>query len=202
MSGIAQYEVAEWKARDHWMDPEQIMDWAGVSRGDVVADIGCHEGYFTMHLARRVGEEGHVYGVDIQPGRIKTLEEIAKARKLSNISPVLGKSDNPGLPANSQDVIFILDAYHEMESYNEMLEKVKQALKPQGKLVILEKLKEHTKTWKRSEQADAHTLAPHFVRQELEVAGFIIGHQFNDIGNWENEVSKKMWLITATLPAQ
>ncbi len=198
----AQYEVTEWTDRDKWMNPEQIMDWAGVVKGDEVADIGCHEGYFTIHLSKRVGEEGRVYGVDINADRIKTMQEIARARQLSNILAVVGKKDDPGLQESSLDVIFILDAYHEMESYSEILQHIKKALKPGGRLVILEKLKQHTKNWKRPEQAEAHTLAPHFVREELEEAGFIVGKQYNDIGNWENEVTKKMWLLTATLPSR
>ncbi len=198
--GYSQYTEGDWEARDKWMDVRQIFDWAGVEIGDAVADVGCHEGYLSIHLARRVGEEGIVYSVDVVEDYLNTLAKFAQERKLDNITTVLGDYDDPRLPEKSLDVIFIMDAYHEMDEYKAILEHIKNDLKPGGRIVILEKLKNHARDKSRKEQADAHTLSPGYVKAELEEAGFMVSREFQNIGNWENEKDKKIWLLIGVAP--
>lgn len=196
----AQYSEDEWAERDKWMNVSQILDWAGVEVGQTVADIGCHEGYLSIHLAKNVGAVGKVYAVDIKEYRLSSLKENAKKRNLTNIITVHGDYDDPKLPDNTFDVVFIVDTYHEMEDYMTILGHVRKSLNPGGRLVVLEKLKDHAKNKSRKEQVRSHTLSPNYVEKELKEAGFNITKEYRDIGDWENDSSKKIWVMVAELP--
>ncbi|MGI9546845.1 MAG: class I SAM-dependent methyltransferase [Flavobacteriaceae bacterium] len=196
----AQYNADDWQERDQWMDIERIMSLAGVGEEDHVADIGCHEGYLSMHLSKRVGIRGKVYAVDVRDDRLEKLNKNAADRNIYNITTILGDYDDPKLPKNELDVVVIMDTYHEMKDYMTILEHVKLALKPNGKIVILEKLKSHAKNKSRKEQTSSHTLAPKYVRKELQEVGFKVIEQVNNIGDWENNSSKKIWILVGILP--
>ena len=196
----AQYSADDWTERDRWMDVSRIMGLAGVEEGHHVADIGCHEGYFSIHLAEAVGVRGKVYSVDVREDRLEKLNANAKERNIINITTILGDYDNPKLPKNELDVAVIMDTYHEMKDYMTILEHVKLALKPSGKILILEKLKSHAKNKSRKEQTTAHTLSPRYVKKELQEAGFKVIHQVENMGNWENNSTKKIWVLVGVSP--
>ena len=196
----AQYNSNDWEERDQWMDVEQIFHLAGIDEGQHVADIGCHEGYFSVHLAKRVGVRGKVFSVDVREDRLEKLNENASERELYNITTILGEYDDPKLPEKELDVVVIMDTYHEMKEYMTILEHVKLALKPSGRILIIEKLKSHAKNKSRKEQVSAHTLSPDFVKKELQEAGFKVIQQLDDLGNWENNTSKKIWALIAVAP--
>lgn len=196
-SSNAQYSSEDWKWRDGWMPVEKLFELAVVGVGDSVADVGCHEGYLTMHLAQKVGEQGKVYAVDVRNDRLQTLETNAKKHKLKNITTILGDYDNPKLPSNSLDVIFVIDTYHEISSYKEVLEHLKNSLKPGAKLVLLEKLKKRLVGKSREDQVSGHTLALSYVKNELQDAGFSIRKEINDFGQWEEDPTKTMWVLIA-----
>ncbi len=195
----SQYNSGDWQERDKWMDVERILEMAGVSEGQNVADIGCHEGYLSMHLARAVGIRGKVYAVDLREDRLEKLNINASNRNIYNITTVKGEVDDPKLPEAELDLVVIMDTYHEMKEYMTILKHVKRSLKPNGRIVILEKLKSHAKKKNRKEQTSAHTLAPQYVRKELRQAGYRVIEQIDDIGNWENNSSKKIWILVAVL---
>lgn len=195
----AQYNALDWRERDEWMDVDRIFELAGVSEGQNVADIGCHEGYLSIHLARAVGVRGKVYAVDLREDRLVKLNKNASDRHIYNITTIHGDTDDPKLPRGLLDLVVIMDTYHEMKDYITILEHVKRSLKPNGRIVILEKLKSHAKNKNRNEQVSAHTLAPQFVRKELQQAGFKVIEQLNNIGNWENDSSKKIWILVGIL---
>ncbi|MCE2612165.1 class I SAM-dependent methyltransferase [Flavobacteriaceae bacterium D16] len=198
-SGIsqAQYKEPDWDYRDQWMDVDRIFRMGGITPGDTVADIGCHEGYLSMHLAQTVGKLGQVYSVDVREDRLKKLLEHARIRKLTNIQTILGDYDNPHLPQGQLDVVLIVDTYHEIGSYMTVLEHIRRSLKPKGRLIILEKLKEHARNKSRDEQVRSHTLSRKYVKQELRKAGFGIVTEIKDMGKWEEEEDKTMWLLVA-----
>ncbi|MCW5515240.1 class I SAM-dependent methyltransferase [Muriicola sp. Z0-33] len=196
----SQYSEDSWKERDEWMNVERLLNWAEVNTGGTVADIGCHEGYLSMHLAKKVGENGKVYAVDVREDRLEKLEDNASERKLQNIVTTLGDYDDPKLPDNSMDVVFVIDAYHEMTEYQTILSHIHESLKPGGRVLILEKLKDHAKNKTRKEQTNSHTLSPKYVKKELKEAGFTITGEYRDIGNWENETGKKIWVLVAVVP--
>ena len=193
----AQYKEKDWEYRDRWMDVDRIFRMAGITLGDSVADIGCHEGYLSMHLAHTVGSTGQVYAVDVRQDRLTILEENARKRDLANIQTILGDYDNPNLPEGELDVVLIVDTYHEIRSYMTVLEHVKRSLKPEGRILILEKLKDHARNKSREEQASAHTLSRKYVKEELREAGFEIVTEIKDMGKWEEEKDKTMWLVVA-----
>ncbi|MEX0289496.1 MAG: class I SAM-dependent methyltransferase [Flavobacteriaceae bacterium] len=196
----AQYSESSWKERDTWMNVKQLLSWAEVDPGSTVADIGCHEGYLSMHLAKKVGENGKVYSVDVREDRLKTLAENARKRKFKNVIPTVGDYDDPHLPENKMDAVFVVDTYHEISAYETMLAHIHKSLKPGGRLLILEKLKNHARNKSRKEQTNSHTLSPKFVKKELKEAGFTVIEEHRDIGNWENESSKKIWVLVAVVP--
>lgn len=196
----SQYTEQDWLERDDWMKTSVLLEMSGVQEGDKVADIGCHEGYLSIHLAKKVLGRGKVYAVDVRSDRLETLQSNAKKRKLTNIETVLGDYDNPKLPKNQLDVVFIMDTYHEMDSHEQILQHVKNALKPGGNLMLMEKLKKRVKNKSREEQVSAHSLGANYVRKELEQAGFAIISEIKNHGKWEREEDKQMWVLLAQKP--
>ena len=197
VSTYAQYNESDWDERDQWMDVDRIMELADVQEGHHVADIGCHEGYFSIHLSRRVGARGKVYAVDVRDDRLEELNKNAKERGLYNITTIIGSYDDPKLPENELDLVVIMDSYHEMKEYMTILGHVKKSLKPDGKILILEKLKSHARSKSRKEQTAAHTLSPKYVKEELQEAGFRVIEHVDNMGQWENNPSKKIWVLVA-----
>ncbi len=125
------------QARDVWQRPFRVMDLIGAQAGSSVADIGVGGGYFTFHLASRVGAKGRVYAVDIDDASLGRLRERATKEGLAQIATVRGEVNNPNLSADSLDAALIVDAYHEFTEYDAMLLALFKA-KPGGKLGILD----------------------------------------------------------------
>ena len=122
--------------RDRWQRPDRIMDALGIADASRVADIGAGSGWFTIRLARRVGPQGVVYAQDVFPDFVESAKKSASG--LTNIRYVLGNARSAELPAASQDVILVLDAYHHFDYPAPMLASLLAALKPEGRLVIVE----------------------------------------------------------------
>ena len=112
---------------------------AGLNLSDdfVVADIGAGTGYFTFPVAQRV-PRGKVFSVDIQPEMLARVERRKALENIANVETVLGEEDDPKLPAKEIDLAFIVDAYHEFSFPREMGERLKESLKPGGRLVLVE----------------------------------------------------------------
>jgi ubiquinone/menaquinone biosynthesis C-methylase UbiE len=105
---------------------------------DVVADIGAGTGFFSFQLAKKV-PRGEVLAVDIQPEMIAALQENKRRLRVRNVRPVLGTTTNPALPADSVDLVLIVDAYHEFDHPREMGRAIRRALKPgTGRLALVE----------------------------------------------------------------
>jgi SAM-dependent methyltransferase len=124
--------------RDAWQKPDQIMDAIGVADGSVVADLGAGGGWFTIRLARRVGPNGLVYAEDIQRQMIEAIGRRVTRQGLRNVRTVLGTAREPRLPPDTLDAILIVDTYHEMDDPVALLQNARQALKPQGRLGIVD----------------------------------------------------------------
>ena len=124
--------------RDLWQLPDQIMDTLGIAEGSVVADIGAGGGWFTIRLARRVGANGLVYAEDIQPQMLEaTMRRVAR-EGLGNVRRVLGTAEDPRLPAAALDAVLIVDTYHELDNPDSMLRNIASALKPQGRVGVVD----------------------------------------------------------------
>src|SRR5258706_1080532 len=139
------YQGAEWldrEERDVEEAPDVAIDALDLKRGMVVADIGAGSGYMTVRLAKKVGPTGKVYGEDIQPEMIDLLQKRVVKEKIINIVPLLGLTDDPKLPPASVDLELLVDVYHEFQEPQRMLRGLRAALKPGGRLVLLEYRKE------------------------------------------------------------
>jgi ubiquinone/menaquinone biosynthesis C-methylase UbiE len=124
--------------RDLWQRPDQVMDAMGIADASVVADIGAGSGWFTIRLARRVGPQGLVYAEDVQPEMINAITRRVQREGLNNVRPVLGQNSDPRLRAGSFDAVLIVDAYHEVEDRVTMLANLARALKPQGRIGVVD----------------------------------------------------------------
>ncbi len=201
-NGFSQYAEYDWEDRDKWMDVSRIFELAAIEKGNAVADIGCHEGYLTVRLSKRVGENGQVYAVDVRKDRLENLKENLADRKIGNVKVVLGDYDDPKLPEGELDAVIVMDTYHEIEDYMTVLSHIHASLKPGGRILMLEKIKDHAKGKSREDQADSHTLALKYVKKELQEAGFLITKTIMDFGKWEREQSKTMWILVAQKTGQ
>lgn len=122
--------------------PQQTVAELELEPDDAVADLGAGTGYFSLRIARAV-PQGKVYAVDIQPEMLDALNYLKSEKNIENVEAILGDVDDPHLPENSIDLAFMVDAYHEFEYPREMMQGVMKALKPQGRVVLLEYRKEN-----------------------------------------------------------
>jgi ubiquinone/menaquinone biosynthesis C-methylase UbiE len=112
------------------------MDALGVGEASVVADLGAGSGWFTIHLADRVGPNGFVFAEDVQRQMIQAIKVRVDRLGLKNVTTVLGTQKDPGLPV-PVDAVLIVDAYHEMEQPVALLRNVALKLKPTGRIGII-----------------------------------------------------------------
>ena len=131
-------------AREAWQKPTAVVRALGLRRGQVVADIGAGPGYFTKRLARAVGPAGHVYAVDPEPAVLDVLRERLTTARLGNVTPVLGRGDDPLLPSGHCDLALIVDAYHHFDDGAALLRKAARALRRGGRLVNIDFAKRDT----------------------------------------------------------
>lgn len=132
------------ESRDALERPEEIIDRMGLQNGDIVADIGCGPGYYSLRLARRVAPHGVVFAVDIQQGMLDQLDERMDEAGVQNIYPVLGTETDPRLPMGKVDWVLLVDAYHEFSQPELMLEAIRASLAPGGRVALLEYRAEET----------------------------------------------------------
>lgn len=130
--------VLENPGRDAWQSPEQVVEALGLNSGDDIADIGAGTGYFSVRFAKAVGPSGKVYAVDVDPNLVKHLGERAAEAGVSNLAPVLAESDDPKIPDSSVDVVFICNVLHHIEGRASYYKKLQAALRPGGRLVIVD----------------------------------------------------------------
>lgn len=124
-------------AREKEERPDLLVQELHLRPTDVVADIGAGTGYLTFRLAPLV-PQGQVYAVELQPQQMLRLTNDVMTRRLTNVKPVHGTTQTPNLPANSVDVVLLNDVYHEFAYPKEMLASISHALKPKGRLVLVE----------------------------------------------------------------
>jgi predicted methyltransferase len=125
-------------ARDRVGEAEQVMELAGVKAGMSVADVGAGEGYYTVRLAPVVGAKGRVLAEDIMPEVRDALSERVQREQLDNVAVKLGAPDNPMLPAQSFDRVFLVHMYHEVQSPYAFLWHAREGLKPGGELILVD----------------------------------------------------------------
>ncbi len=161
--------VFEYPERDKKLQINRVMDLLGIKPGSTAADIGAGSGWFTVRAARRVGSAGSVYAVDINPKAIDYINERAAREKLENIHTVLGKEDDPELPAGNVDSVLILKTYHEIAHPVALLESLRKSLKPGALVGIID----------RNGRGDDHGIDREVVIREADQAGYKLAGSYD-----------------------
>ena len=135
---VVSNQFANEDARDERNEAQVVMDLAEIRPGMTVADIGAGEGYYTVRLAERVGEDGRVLAQDISREALERLGRRVERERLENISIKLGEADDPQLPADSFDRIFLVHMYHEVTEPYAFLWRMWPALNADGQIIVVE----------------------------------------------------------------
>ena len=159
--GLQEHEHEQREDRNrnrwHWQMPVRVMDETGVKAGMIVADVGAGDGYFTFHLAERVGNGGKILACDIDNRALQVIRDKCAERGIQNISVILGKEDDPLIPQKSVDIVLMVNTIHLIENPSEYLKKLGESLKPDGKLVIVqwdaEKMGKELRDWDADDRA-------------------------------------------------
>lgn len=170
LSGFAQLSSQEAAERDLWQHPAEVLDALNLGPGGIVADVGAGAGYFTFHLAERVGPTGKVYAEDILDEELAKIRAAAAKRHFPQIETIRGTASDPRLPADMLDAILIVNAFHEMENFNAMLQALNRSLKPGGLLAIIEaedKIGDSREAYQKR-----HRMPEEIVRQDAARNGF------------------------------
>ena len=174
------YLGAEWLTRDTREKEERatlMLRNLGVEEGMTICDMGCGNGYHTLRLAKMVGPEGKVLGVDIQREMLQFLMERAEAKNIENVAPIHGSPVDPHLPAGEVDLILCVDVYHEFSHPEHMLAAMRRALAPGGRLALVEF---------RAEDPEVpikplHKMSKAQINKELTANGFKLVREYDDL---------------------
>ncbi len=174
------YQGAPWlmrESREREEDCQTLLAALKIEPGQTVCDMGCGNGFYTLPLARLVGEQGKVLAVDIQPEMLRLLHERAKDEGIANIELVVGVQTDPRLEPNSLDMILMVDVYHEFSHPRQMLEAMRKALKPNGRIALAEfRLEDRNVPIKR-----LHKMSKKQILREYEANGFRLVEAFDKL---------------------
>ena len=162
VSGLGSNEFSNEDARDERGEAESVMRLAEITPGMRVADIGAGEGYYTVRLAEKVGAKGRVLAQDIDREALDRLGARVVRERLDNVSIKLGAPDNPMLPENSFDRIFLVHMYHEVQEPYAFLWNMWPSLKPGGQVIVVDV----------DRATDQHGIPPLLLSCELEATGY------------------------------
>ena len=133
--GIEWLDRAQRDTEEH---PSLVLDALQLHSGEVVADLGAGSGYFTFRMAPRVGETGMVLAVDVQEEMLQTLKERVTAGMITNVQVVKASETDPHLPTGAVDLVLVVDVYHELAYPYEVMQRVRDSLKPDGRVAFVE----------------------------------------------------------------
>ena len=162
---------ADWldrEEREREEQPDKAIAALNLKPGMFVGDVGAGTGFYSLRIAKRIAPSGIVFANDIQPGMLDRLRVNAAAQKVTNIRTVLGSESNPGLPHGELDLVILVDVYHEFSKPQQMLDRIRDSLKPGGRLVLLEFRKEDPDVPIRPE----HKMSVGQVKAEITPEGY------------------------------
>lgn len=162
VSAVGDTQYSNEAARDEAGEAKFVMDWAGIKLGTTIADIGAGEGYYTIRLAERVGPKGRVLAQDINRGALDRLGERVTREQLDNVAIAEGAVDDPRLPPNSFDRIFMVHMYHEVGEPYAFLWRLRPALRRGGEVIVVD----------RDRPTDQHGIPPKLLFCEFEALGY------------------------------
>lgn len=183
--------------RDSWQRPAEVFEALGLKPGHRVADIGSGFGYFTFRMAARVGPDGKVFAVDIDEKAIDNVRQRKEREKLNQVEAILGESNDPHLP-NGLDAVLIVDTYHEFRQYEQMMHFVFRAMKPGGRLAIIDG--EAPSGRLRTEYHRLHCIPAELVRDEVARIGFVFKESLP--GFYDAEYGKRMYFLVFEKPIE
>ena len=184
IAGVMGHEGSAWlerPEREAEEAPTKAVAALKVRQGQVVADVGAGSGYYTMLLRAAVGPRGRVYATDIQPEMLALIRKKIEQAKASNVELVLGTPTESRLPDGVVDLALMVDVYHELAEPQVFLRSLKRALKPEGRLVLIEFRKESAWVPIREE----HKMSVRDARMELEAEGYRF-EQVIDVLPWQH----------------
>jgi SAM-dependent methyltransferase len=155
--------------RDERLQINRVMDILAIGPGKTVADIGAGSGWFTVRAAKRVGDAGMVYAVDINPEAVRYIDDRAHKEKLHNVKTILSTADDPTLPAAAIDSVLLLKTYHEVENPVIVLQKLRASLRPGAKVGIID----------RNGNGENHGVSRDVVLREATQAGYALLEQYD-----------------------
>lgn len=159
-------------ARDRDHQPERVMDAVGLRPGMVVGEVGAGHGYFTFWLARRVGPEGKIYANDISRSALSAIRKRCQDEGISYVETILGEVEDPLFPARALDMVFIVNAFHDLAKPVELLNNLLPSLKPGATVVIMdrdpEKFRDPAGHFLTEEEIRAKISASQFVLDRME----------------------------------
>lgn len=179
-------EKAAWEM-NHWVRPRvehttELVDSLEIQPGDTVADVGTGAGYLLPYLVAKAGAQGAVIGEDIFPDFLAKAQERITAAGWQNVRTVLGTEEDPKLPLAKLDMALLLDTYHHLNYPKSMLQHIRGALKPRGRLIIVEYYRSRKHPGATDEDLRAHIrLDRDEVAAEVAVQGFRLSKQFDHL---------------------
>ena len=174
------YHGAPWLIRNEREQEERcslLLANLDLRRGMTVCDLGCGNGFYTLPIARLLGEKGRVLAVDIQPEMLNLLRESTDREGIDNITPILGSVHDPRLPRESIDLVLLVDVYHEFSHPQQMLARIRDALKPDGKVALVEFRGEDETVPIKAE----HKMSKAQILKEFPANGFTLVKEFDKL---------------------
>ncbi|WP_263379872.1 class I SAM-dependent methyltransferase [Granulicella paludicola] len=164
--GIAWLDRSQRDTEEH---PAEVLAALHLRPGEVVADLGAGSGYFTFRMVPQVGETGKVIAVDVQDEMLQTLHQRAAAMKVTNVEVVKGTETDPHLPPGAVDLVLMVDVYHELAYPREVMERVRESLKPKGRVVFVEYRKEDPEV----QIKEVHKMSVYQLEKEMNAVGLV-----------------------------
>lgn len=168
--------IFDTSGRDERLHINRVMDILAIAPGKTVADVGAGSGWFTVRAAKRVTNSGMVFAVDINPEAIDYISTRIQKEQLRNIKTILGKADNPDLPADSIDSVLLLKTYHEVADPIDLLRNLRGSLKPGARVGIID----------RDGNGENHGVNKKVVLREAEQAGYRLLEEHDDLVKSDN----------------
>ena len=148
--------------------PQLVIDALEIKPGQTIADLGAGSGYYSFRIAPLVGPTGRVLAIDIEPKMLEVIAERAGREHVTNIATVRSSERDPNLAPHSVDLLFMVDVYHELEYPYEVMSRVREALKPGGRVALVEYRAEDPAV----QIKPVHKMSEAQVRREMQAAGF------------------------------
>jgi precorrin-6B methylase 2 len=148
--------------------PQRLIDALEIKPGQTIVDLGAGSGYYSFRIAPLTGPTGKVVAVDIEPAMLDVIAQRARRERIGNVTTVRSSAQDPNLPARSVDLLFMVDVYHELEFPFEVMTRVRAALKPGGRVALVEYRAEDPEVLIKP----VHKMSERQVRREMQAAGF------------------------------